>query len=69
MKDMYTLTELQAMPTIRQAWTGNLKVQTKFKRIWLSRMTIEDGADYNNQVTVERCRDGSWYPAITYQAK
>jgi hypothetical protein len=69
MKDIYTLDELHALPTIRTASTGNLKVQTKFKRIWLSRMTIEDGADYNNQVTVERCRDGSWYPAITYQAK
>ena len=69
MKDIYTLAELQGLPTIRQAKTGDLKVQTKFKRIWLSRMTIEDGADYNNQVTIERCRDGSWWPAITYQAK
>lgn len=69
MKDIYTLAELHAMPTIRQEWTCNLKVETKFKRIWLSRMTIEDGADYNNQVTVERCRNGCWYPAIIYQAK
>ena len=69
MKDIYTLAELQALPTIEQAWTGNLKVQTNSKRIWLSRMTIEDGADYNNQVTIETYTNGSWAPILTYQAK
>ena len=69
MKSIYTLAELQALPTIEQASTGNLKVKAPKKRVWLSQMTVADGAPYNNQVTIETYANGSWAPILTYQAK
>jgi hypothetical protein len=67
----YTLAELLAKPTITQGQTDDLKVfflgrQTK---VWLSRMTKEDGQPYDNQVTIERFDGSAWviidqYPAL-----
>ena len=67
----YTLRELQQMKTIEQGPTDNLKIKTGDIKIWLSRMTVEDGMPYNNMVTVEKLIDGKWetieeYPAETY---
>ncbi len=50
----YRLKTLETMPTIRQGHTDDLKIETKNTRVWLSRMTIEDGMPHNNQVTVEQ---------------
>jgi hypothetical protein len=38
-------------------------------RIWLSRMTKEDGMPYDNQVTVEVLENGNWKEVDQYQAK
>jgi hypothetical protein len=65
----YTLAELEALPTISQGHTDDLKVEaydidkktkeiTTGTRIWLSRMTKEDGMPYDNQVTVEKLKGG-----------
>jgi len=69
---MYTLSELEAMPTLATGQADDLKVDTGAKRVWLSRCTIEDGEPFNNKVTVERLQDGRWvtdeeYPAIEDQ--
>jgi hypothetical protein len=65
----YSLAELQAMPTISVGHFEDLKVETGQVRVWLSRMTAEDGADYDNEVIVEHWhQSGFWYTAKTYQA-
>ena len=51
-----TLSMLNALPTLSQGHTDNLKFEDHNTRIWLSRMTKEDGMPYDNQVTVEMYR-------------
>lgn len=58
----YTLTEIEALPTIEQGHTDDLKIQTSTMRVWLSRMTIEDGQLYNNQVTIEKLSETAGSP-------
>lgn len=62
----YTAEELEAIPTIHSGHFDNLKVQTEDTRVWLSRMTVEDGMPYNNQVTVEKLEDGLWVTVEEY---
>jgi len=64
-----TLRQLKAMRTISQGHTDNLKVDTGTTRIWLSRMTVEDGMPYNNQVTVEKMKNGVWETVDEYRAR
>lgn len=64
----YTLRELQAMETISQGHTDDLKIKTEDTKVWLSRMTIEDGMPYNNMVTVEKLIDGRWVAVEEYPA-
>ena len=65
----YTLRELQAMKTILQGHTDNLKIETDNTKVWLSRMTVEDGMPYNNMVTVEKLINGKWETIEEYQAE
>jgi len=65
----YTLRELQAMETISQGHTDDLKIKTEDTKVWLSRMTIEDGMPYNNMVTVEKLVDGRWVKVEEYPAR
>ncbi|MCH7548015.1 MAG: insulinase family protein, partial [Candidatus Krumholzibacteriota bacterium] len=65
----YSLKELEAMPTLTTSHTDDLKVEEPGLRLWLSRMTVEDGAPYVNQVTVERYnRQTGWHTAYEYVA-
>jgi hypothetical protein len=77
MNDRYTLEQIQGMPTIHQGQYANLKVETGKERghhldgdekVWLSRFTVEDGAPYDNQVTVERLVNGCWVTVDEYEA-
>lgn len=66
----YTLRELQAMETISQGHTDNLKIKTEDTKVWLSRMTVEDGMPYNNMVTIEKLtNDGRWEIIEEYPAR
>lgn len=65
----YSLDVLQSMPTLATGKAANLKIDTGFRRVWLSRCTIEDGEPYNNKVTIERLVSGAWKIICTYQAK
>ena len=66
----YSLAELEEMETISQSHEDNLKVETENVRVWLSRMTIEDGMPYNNQVTVEilNPKNYNWEIVEQYEA-
>lgn len=68
--EKYTLAELEEMETIRESHEDNLKVDNGHIRIWLSRMTIEDGMPYNNMVTVEilNPKNYAWETIAEYEA-
>lgn len=66
----YTLKELQQLETITQGHTDNLKIKTENTKVWLSRMTVEDGMPYNNMVTIEKLtNDGRWETVEEYPAR
>lgn len=58
--ERFTLKEIKALPTIRSSHFDNLKIDTGSDRIWISRMTIQDGMPYNNQITHEKLIRGNW---------
>lgn len=57
---------LNKLPTL-----NDLKLETATTRVWLSRLTIEDGMPYNNQVTVEtyNSKTGAWVTTEQYEAR
>ena len=65
------LSKLVQLPTISQGLTDDLKIQTKNKRVWLSRFTVEDGMPYDNQVTEEiyNFAKQRWEISKEYEAK
>jgi hypothetical protein len=66
----YSLQELEQMKTIGEGHFDDLKVSTEDTRVWLSRMTINDGMPYNHQVTVSKLdKEYNWKIAEQYQAK
>lgn len=65
----FTLEQLQTMPTIAVGQTDDLKFDNGVVRVWLSRMSVEDGAPYDNQVTIERNVGGKWKIIKQFQAK
>ena len=72
-KGAFTLAQLEALPAISEGHTSDLKWDTGRTRVWLSRMTKEDGMPYDNQVTVEvrqpAGKSPEWKTALKYQAK
>lgn len=66
----YSLKNLLKRKTISQGHTDDLKIETKTKRVWLSRLTIADGMPYNNQVTEEQYQapQYEWKTIGTYEA-
>lgn len=62
---------LSNLQTLEQGHTDDLKYQNKNFKVWLSRMTVEDGMEYNNGVTVEYLNniDYSWKVLYEYEAK
>ena len=62
---------LNKLPTLNQGHTDDLKLETATTRVWLSRLTIEDGKPYNNQVTVEtyNSKTGAWVTTEQYEAR
>lgn len=65
-----SLAEIETMPTIRQGHADDLKLELGNTRIWVSRMTREDGMPYDNQITIEEYeqRSGAWKAVERYQA-
>ncbi len=63
MTDPAIILALQALPTLAQGQADDLKIDTGAARgyheagdlrLWVSRMTVEDGAAVDNEVAVER---------------
>lgn len=66
----WSLTLLESLETVQQGHFDNLKIQGPRLRVWLSRMTIEDGEPYNNKVTVEvKDSNDNWVQCRVYQAR
>ncbi len=66
---MFTLRELQKMPTISQGHSEDLKYETGSTRVWLSRCGVEDGMPVDNMVTIEKLVGGRWSIVDTYEAE
>lgn len=64
----FELSEIEKMETITSSHFDDLKFESAFIRVWLSRMTIEDGMPYNNQVTIEVLKNGRWETTKQYEA-
>ena len=66
----YTLKQLEKLPTIRVGHTDDLKIESGIGHVWLSRMTVEDGMPYDNQVTIELFdnKKGQWVIKKQYEA-
>lgn len=68
-KNHFTLKEVKSLSTIQQGQYADLKYASLYVRIWLSRLTVEDGEPYNNKITIEYFIDGKWIERDTYEAK
>jgi hypothetical protein len=68
-KTHYTLEYLENLPTLHSGHFDNVKIETANMRVLLSRMTVADGMPYDNQVTIERLKNGCWVTTKIYQAK
>jgi hypothetical protein len=69
----YGAAELRALPTLSVGQADDLKVDTDLPRgmgirVWISRLTVEDGMPYENGVTVEYRVGGRWYTVAEYAA-
>lgn len=62
----YTADELRDLPTLAQGQADDLKVHDGHIKVWLSRMTVEDGMPYNDQITVEHLIGGRWITVDEY---
>ena len=63
-----TLEEVIKMEVISQGQTDDLIFEDDGVRLWVSRMTEEDGMPYNHQITVEAYDGSSWFTITEYQA-
>ena len=66
--EVYTLAELEAMPTLTVGQADDLKIDSGTIRIWLSRCTVEDGEPCNNKVTIEEYDGNQWEEVGWYEA-
>jgi hypothetical protein len=69
----YSLAELEGLPTLVERQADDLKIENMDAyppyRYWLSRMTVDDGAPYDNAVDYEVLVGGSWQRVHMYQAQ
>lgn len=66
--DRFTLRQMEAFQTLSQGQYANLKVNGPTLRVWLARVGKDDGAPYDNGVTVERLINGKWTIVDEYEA-
>jgi hypothetical protein len=62
----YTADQLRDLPTIEQGQADDLKIKSDTVKVWLSRMTVEDGMPYDDQVTIEHLIGGRWVTVEEY---
>jgi hypothetical protein len=61
-----TVAALEKMPTLHSGQFDNLKIETSDRRVWLSRLTAEDGETH--AVTIEHKVAGRWETKFRYGA-
>ena len=66
-QQLWTADDLENMPTISASQFDDLKIDTAGMRIWLSRMTLADGAQFRRGVAIEMLRNGRWEIAFEYE--
>ena len=66
--EVYSLNELENLPTITVGQADDLKIDKGGVRFWLSRCGIEDGEPCDNKVTIEEYQDGRWIEVGWYEA-
>lgn len=57
--------DLEALPTISSSQFDDLKIDTGEIRVWLSRMTEEDGHK-GSRISYEKFYRGRWYGAMFF---
>ena len=62
----FTAKALSALETIRSCQHSDLKIDTGNSRVWLSRCSTLDDAEYDNEIIVEVFRGGLWITVDTY---
>ncbi|HUU88870.1 MAG TPA: DUF4240 domain-containing protein [Candidatus Glassbacteria bacterium] len=62
----FNLENLEDMDTVHSGQFDNLKYYNDKVKVWLSRMTVEDGAKFNNMVTIEVLENGNWKEAVSF---
>jgi hypothetical protein len=66
----YTAEQLREMPTLAQGQFADLKYDHGGRRVWLSRMKVQDGAPCDNLVTVEHFHwTEGWLAEELYKAQ
>ncbi|MCP4848972.1 MAG: hypothetical protein GY899_13610 [Verrucomicrobiaceae bacterium] len=53
-------TVLNSMPTLSAGQADDLKIQTPQFKVWVSRLTVEDGTIENHAISIEYLDDGVW---------
>jgi hypothetical protein len=64
-----TLKEIEKMPVINQGQFDNVIFNDGKIKICISRCTIADGMNYNNEVTEEHYINNDWVVFRQYEAK
>lgn len=66
-----TLEEIRNLPVIRQGHFDNVVMEESKLRVLHSRMTVTDGAPYDNQITVQTYDPdrAQWVITQQYQAR
>lgn len=65
---LWTLDELEALPTLCVGQADDLKYDDGIYRVWLCRCGVDDGMPFDHQVTVEKQNGGRWTTFDTYAA-
>ena len=65
-RNEYTLEQLIALPAITVGQADDLKIDLPRSRVWVSRMTVEDGMPYDHQITLEKLIRGRWVTMHEY---
>ena len=66
----FSKSQIESMPTVSEGHTDDLKLDLGYTRVWVSRLTTEDGVLYDNEVTTEQYLKGErwfWKPIDTYE--
>jgi hypothetical protein len=57
------------LPTIHQGHYDNLKFDDGKTKVWVSRMTVDDGASGDHNIEIEQLIDGTWKVVATVWEK